>query len=179
MNKQLEHKDHQPSHILYNVRYLAHNIDTPGNVGSLFRLADALGIEHIHLCGYTPVPPHSKIRKTSRAADAIVPFSYTSNPLDVTTQLRQEGFRIISLELSTTSIDIALFTPAPHEKICLVLGAEGQGVSTELLNASDQTVHIPMLGQNSSMNVATACAIASYHITRYLTAKPRGHLRPT
>ena len=52
------------------------------------------------------------------------------------------------------------------DKICLIVGSENAGVSQDLLNISDYTIHIPMFGQNSSMNVATACAIAVFELAR-------------
>ena len=59
---------------------------------------------------------------------------------------------------------------APGDRVCLVVGAENTGVCQALLDASDATVHIPMRGHNSSMNVANACAIATYEIARRLGA---------
>lgn len=165
-NIQLDHTHHHGRNIKYPVCFLAHDIDVPMNVGSLFRIADALGIEKLYLTGSSLVPPNSKIRKTSRAAEKFVAFSYERNPLDIISKLKAEGYTIVSLEITTTSIDISELPLNGVNKICLILGSERSGVSQELLNASDFTVHIPMLGQNSSMNVATACSIAVYEITR-------------
>lgn len=79
-------------------------------------------------------------------------------------QLKDEAYKIVSLEISSNSIDIENFSLSKGEKICLILGPDNQGVCKELLEVSDVTVHIPMLGVNSSMNVATACSIATYEI---------------
>lgn len=145
---------------------MVHDIDIPMNVGSLFRIADALGIEKIYLTGSSLAPPNAKIRKTSRATEKFVPFSRQSNPLDILKKLKSQGYTIISLEITTSSMDINDLLLAGTEKICLVLGSESSGISQELLDSSDVTVHIPMLGQNSSMNVANACSIAAYEIMR-------------
>ena len=165
-NMQLNHSHHHAKNKKYPVCFLAHDIDVPMNIGSLFRIADALGIEKIYLSGSSLVPPNAKIRKTSRAAEKFVPFSYEENPLDILSKLKSEGYTIISLEITTSSIDISELPLTGTEKICLILGSERSGVSQELLNVSDFTVHIPMMGKNSSMNVATACSIAAYVITR-------------
>ncbi|NJN45322.1 MAG: RNA methyltransferase [Candidatus Competibacteraceae bacterium] len=82
------------------------------------------------------------------------------------TKLKQTGYTIISLEITSNSIDIEKFSLSKDEKMCLILGSENQGVCERLLDASDAVIHIPMLGVNSSMNVATACSIAAYEITR-------------
>ena len=70
--------------------------------------------------------------------------------------------------LSTLSIALHELVVAPADRICLIVGAENAGVCQALLDASDVTVHIPMRGHNSSMNVANACAIAAYDIGRRL-----------
>ena len=88
------------------------------------------------------------------------------DPLPILQELKASGYRIISLELSSASIDIRKLQVRASDQICLVLGSENTGVSRALLDMSEQTVHIPMLGQHSSMNVATACAIATFEITR-------------
>lgn len=165
-NIQLNHSHHHASNKKHPICFLAHDIDVPMNIGSLFRLADALGVEKIYLSGTSLVPPNSKIRKTSRATEKVVPFSYVENPLEIINKLKAEGYTIISLEITTSSIDISEFSLKGIEKVCLILGSESTGVNQELLNMSDFTVHIPMMGVNSSMNVATACAIATYEILR-------------
>jgi tRNA G18 (ribose-2'-O)-methylase SpoU len=164
--RQFAHGDHTPTGLKIPVCFLAHDIDVPMNVGSLFRIADALGIERIFLTGSSPVPPNTKIRKTSRATEKYVPYAREEDPLAVVEALRAAGYRIVSLELTTASIDIRRFHVSPEDRICLILGSEDSGISQSLLNASDIAVHIPMLGHNSSMNVATACAIASFEISK-------------
>jgi len=165
-NIQLHHAHHRAKGKKYPICFLAHDIEVPMNIGSLFRIADALGVEKIYLSGTSLVPPNTKIRKTSRATETHVPFSYEKNPLDIIRKLKSEGYTIISLEITSASIDIGELSLTGTENICLILGSERSGVRQELLDESDFTVHIPMMGQNSSMNVATACAIATYEITR-------------
>jgi tRNA G18 (ribose-2'-O)-methylase SpoU len=168
-NLQLDHSSHRGAGAL-PLRLLAHDVAIAANVGALFRLADALGVAHVHLSGRSPVPPDPKIRKTSRSAERHVAWSYAGDPLDVVAALKADGWRVVSLELSTRSIPVDALAVAPGDRVCLVLGAEDAGVSQALLDASEATVHIPMRGHNSSMNVAAACAIAIYEIARKLGA---------
>jgi len=163
---QLDHSHHDPDGRVYPISVLAHDMDVPMNVGSLFRLADALGIGHVYLTGNTPTPPNRKIRKTSRAAEEHVPHSYAPDPLVLIDELRRAGARIVCLEITSTSTDIRAFTPEPDRPLCLIVGAENEGVPDTLLAASDDTVHIPMHGRNSSMNVATAAAIALFELIK-------------
>jgi tRNA G18 (ribose-2'-O)-methylase SpoU len=168
-NLQLDHSSHRGAGTL-PLRLLAPDVGIAANVGALFRLADALGVEHLHLAGGTPMPPDAKIRRTSRSAERHVDWSYAADPLACVAALRAQGWRVVSLELSTRSIPVDSLPVAAGDRICLVLGAEDAGVSQALLDASDATVHIPMRGHNSSMNVATACAIATYEIARRLVS---------
>jgi tRNA G18 (ribose-2'-O)-methylase SpoU len=165
-NVQLTHRQFAHPVRKFPICILANDIEVPMNVGSLFRIADAMGVENIYLCGKSPTPPNSKIKKTSRSTEKRVPYFYRENALDVVQELKARGYLIVSLELTSASIDIRRFSLRPDQRVCLVLGSENEGVSQALLDASDCTVHIPMFGTNSSMNVATACSIALFEIIR-------------
>ncbi|MGN6527708.1 MAG: TrmH family RNA methyltransferase [Burkholderiaceae bacterium] len=167
-NVQLDHAAHRPAATRRALRLLAVDVGIGANVGTLFRIADALGVEHLHLAGDSPVPPDPRIRRSARSAERFVPWSHAADPLDVVAALRAAGWRIVALELSTASVELARFEVAPGDRVCLVLGAEAAGVPQALLDAADATVHIAMRGHNSSMNVATACAIAAWEIGRKL-----------
>lgn len=165
-NVQLDHSAHKATSKKYPICYLAHDIDVPMNIGSFFRIADALGVEKIFLTGKSLVPPNPKIKKTSRATEKYVEYEYQEDPALVLNNLKGLGYKIVSLEITSSSFDLKDFHFSNKEKICLILGSENSGVSQELLDASDASIHIPMLGNNSSMNVANACSIATYELTR-------------
>ena len=131
-NLQLKHDQHFPSLKRYPLSILAHNIDVPMNIGSLFRLSDALGIEKIYLSGSSPTPPNSKVRKTSRATEKYVPFSYELDPFSLIQKLKAEGYTIISLEITSASTEIRDLSVSPQDKICLILGSENEGINQEL-----------------------------------------------
>ena len=169
-NVQLEHHQHRPAAPL-PLRLLAHDLALAANVGALFRLADALGVERLYLSGTTPRPPDVRLRKAARATETHVPWEAGADPLATVAALRAEGFRIVSLELTTGSVDLRCLALGRGDRVCLVVGAEDTGVSQALLDASDVTVHIPMRGHNSSMNVASACAIAVHEIGRQLEGR--------
>lgn len=164
--QQLSHAEHRVGQQRLPLCLLAHDIAVPANVGSLFRLADALGLEKLYLSGSSPVPPDGKIRKTARATEQYVPYAYHADPLPLIQRLKAEGYAMISLEITSASIDVRELALTPGRKTCLILGSENHGVSQALLDCSDLAVHIPMRGHNSSMNLATACAIAVFEITR-------------
>lgn len=148
--------------------FLLDNMRSPFNIGSLFRIADALGVEKLYLTGDTIQPPNSKIRKNSRAADKYVPYEYHQDAIPLITELKYAGYKIISLELTNESIPLHQLT-LDDKKVCLILGSENFGVNPQLLATSDSVVMIPMQGKNESMNVATAAAIVAYEIKRQLS----------
>lgn len=143
-------------------------MNSPVNVGSLFRLCDALAIEKLYLCGSTPQPPNSKINKTSRSAEKHVAYEFHNDAAALVLELKAAATLIVALELTTSSIDLRSteFAAAINNRksICLILGSENTGVNKTLLSLADITVHIKMLGHNSSMNVITAAGITAYEI---------------
>ena len=168
MHTQLTHETSDFEKKQVPVSLVLHNFEIKLNIGSIFRLADAFGCEHIYLTGDTPRPPDRKITKTSRSAEKFVAYSYTEDPLDIIYQLKEQDYKVISLELTDKSVSLADLQLESNEKICLILGSEKIGVSQELLDQSDLTVHIPMHGHLSSLNVATAAGVALYAISNPL-----------
>ncbi|GAA0200311.1 RNA methyltransferase [Kangiella japonica] len=175
-NRQLEHTDHikrkhSPNTTERTICLLAHNITVPMNVGSLFRISDALGVDKIYLSGDTATPPNNKIRKTSRSTEKYVAHDAIESPLELVNRLKKENYTIIALEITSDSIPLQELNLENDQNVCLILGSENTGVSKELLDLADITTHIPMLGHNSSMNVATACGIAVYGLSNNLRTK--------
>lgn len=147
---------------------LLHDFQSPRNVGGLFRLADALGIHHIYLSGDTPAPPNRKLRQTSRSTEKHVSHSIHSDYAEVLNALKTSAVKTIGLEISQNSQALEPYLAAkqaePIQKLCLIPGSESAGLNVDLLNACTDVIHIPMAGQNSSMNVTAACAIACYRL---------------
>ena len=171
-NIQLTHSDHQAGNNKFPLIIIANDLNSPLNVGSLFRLCDALGINRLYLCGDTPALPSAKINKTSRSTEKYVDYEYQPGAEAIVSKLKSSGSLIVSLEITSSSIAISSeeFNAALKNKqpVCLILGSENSGVSKSLLSLSDITVHIPMYGSNSSMNVISAASIACFEITRQM-----------
>lgn len=145
-----------------SIRLLAHNVRSLWNVGAFFRTCDALGVEHMYLTGYTGHPPRKEITKTAIGAEQWIPWEHSRDPMPIIERLRDDGWQIVSLELTDNAVDIASFKP--KKRICLVVGHELTGVPEPILQVSDAIVHIPMLGKKESMNVAVATGIALHHL---------------
>lgn len=154
---------------------LAYQLELAGNIGSLFRLVDAFGVDQLYLSRVSESASNLKIRKVARATQKMVDYCYIDSELELVNQLKQEGHMIISLEITSNSLNIREFIDqvkiqneeimASYQQICLIVGSENTGIEQALLDASDHTLHIPMFGKNSSMNVAMAAAIALYELT--------------
>ena len=128
---------------------------------------DSFGIEKLYLTGTSATPPKYKIRKAARSADHRIPFEYHTSALELINTLKQQGYLIISLEITQLSQNLREFVIQNKHAICLIIGAENKGIDQALLDLSDHCIHIPMHGENSSMNVTTACAIALYELVRF------------
>ncbi len=145
------------------------NVMDTYNIGAIFRLADAVAVEKVLLCGASETPPNSRIKKASINTTEWVPWSYHPTTIEAIAELRKTipGIQIVSVELDKSSV--------PYDRaeymfpVALVVGHETIGVSREVMNASDLVVEMPMWGINVSMNVMVSLAIVIYKVMeRYL-----------
>jgi tRNA G18 (ribose-2'-O)-methylase SpoU len=146
------------------------NIRSAHNVGSIFRTADALGVEKLYLCGITPQPGQPgksgrELAKTALGAEHSVPWERARRAGDVIRKLRTQGFQIVGLEQDKHSCNIFSFRmPKTKQKLLLLLGAEIGGIPRPLLEKCDRVIEIPMYGQKESLNVSVAFGVAAYII---------------
>ncbi len=146
------------------------------NIGSLFRIAEAFGVEKIIFIGKDiPLTPR-KINKTSRSTHLQVPYSVIEETNIAIEYLSNNNYEIIALEIADTSQPINEVTVNKKHKIALLIGSEIAGISEQLLSIANQITHINMYGSNSSMNVVQATSIALYEITNKLN-KPVGVIK--
>ena len=143
------------------------NVTNAPNIGSLFRTADAFGIEKLILCG-EDMSIGRKITKTSRATEKVVDYEIQKSASEVINNLKNKGYQIISLEITTESKLIHSIKFSKEKPLVLIIGDENFGVSETILEQSDEVIHIDMFGENSSMNVVQATNIALYEITKQL-----------
>lgn len=143
------------------------NVTNAPNIGSLFRIADAFGVEKLILCG-DHINLGRKMTKTSRATEKTVNFEIHEKASDVIMQYKTDGYCIISLEITKNSKPLHSFIFKTDRPVVLVVGDENFGVSETILNQSDNIIHIEMFGQNSSMNVVQATNLALYELTKQI-----------
>lgn len=137
------------------------NIQDTFNIGSFFRLADAVGIKKLYLCGKTVTPPNTKIHRASIGTWRWVPWEHHQSATETISRLKKEGYFIVATELTSKSVlyhKLKIKIP-----IALVVGSETHGVSKKVLEEVDKIVEIPMLGVNKSLNVLVAASVVLYH----------------
>ncbi len=136
------------------------------NVGSIFRTSDALGITKIFLCGITPTPidrfgrDREDLHKAALGAEKTVAWEHCPTALSVVTSLRSEGYTVIAIEQSSSSVDYKSVTPSG--KTAFVFGNEVEGVSHDVLEQSDVVAHVPMMGEKESLNVSVCFGVAMF-----------------
>ena len=150
------------------------NIRSLHNVGSIFRTADAVGIEKLYLAGITPAPVDrfGQIRlqfaKVSLGAEKFMAWDALarSTPaiLKLIDRLKKDGYKIWAVEQSKKSLPYYRATTPRGSGVALVVGNEVRGLSPAILKKCDKILEIPMRGEKESLNVAVAFGIVAFHL---------------
>jgi len=139
------------------------------NIGSLFRLADAIATKKMYLCGDMEYPPSSKIHKAAVGTEKWVPWEKVSSTHKAVRDLKLKGVQIVAVEQHKKSLDYRLLTKDKVKfPVAIVLGNETTGISQEVLNEADIIVELPMFGVNHSFNVWGSAAVVAYKIIELL-----------
>lgn len=132
------------------------------NLGAAFRNAAALGVDAVFLTPRCADPLYRRAVKVSMGAVLQVPWTrLTSWPKDLE-QFRRHGFVTAALCLAAKAITVDELAARRYDKLALMLGTEGDGLSIDALRAADEWVSIPMAAGVDSLNVAAASAVAFY-----------------
>lgn len=143
------------------------NVIDTYNIGSLFRLADAIAAKKLFICDDTEYPPSSRIHKAAVGTEGWVPWEKRDSAIEVEKELKQKGVQIIAVEQSPHSISISNFKP--RFPVAIVIGNETTGISKEVLEIADTIVELPMYGVNKSFNVWGSAAVVAYKILEKIT----------
>lgn len=157
---------------------ILHNIRSVHNVGSIFRTADAAGIEKLYLTGITPAPvdeygrKREQLAKVSLGAETYIPWEKVRSASRLIDKLKAEGYTVCAVEQSRRAVPYvqARFT---RKKVVLIVGNEVRGLPPPVLKRADAIVEIPMRGKKESLNVAVAFGIIAFHFARYAHTQPR------
>jgi tRNA G18 (ribose-2'-O)-methylase SpoU len=140
------------------------------NIGAIFRSAAALGMDAVLLAPDCADPLYRRAVRVSMGTVFAVPYARLgadpARPWPHALELLAEhGYRRMALTPAPDALDLRALRPEPQEKIALLLGSEGDGLSPRALAACDLRVRIPMAAGVDSLNVAAAAAVACYALT--------------
>lgn len=142
------------------------NIRSQNNVGSVFRTSDAFRIEKIYLCGITSTPENREVRKTALGAEDAVDWEYVRDTLEVIDRLKNENYRIYSIEQAENSTSLENFNIDLQGKYALIFGNEVKGVQQAVVDASTGCVEIPQYGTKHSFNISVTVGIVLWQIVK-------------
>ena len=134
------------------------------NVGSMFRLADAIAAEKVFLCGDMDYPPSSKIHAAAVGTQNWVPWEKLDATKEAVQLLKKQNVQVVVVEQSEKSINYKDLNKKVQFPVAIVVGHETTGVKKEVIDLADIVVELPMLGINTSFNVWGTAAIISYKI---------------
>lgn len=163
------------------------NVRSAHNVGSVFRTSDSFKVDKVFLCGICPVPPSAEIHKSGLGAEDSVGWEYCEDTMVAVERLRDEGYTIVSVEQTVNSVKLDRFRPyatqesaagtsqeiaaetsigpIPSKKYALIFGNEVDGVSQEVVDASDFSLEIPQFGMKHSLNISVSAGVVLWHLT--------------
>jgi tRNA G18 (ribose-2'-O)-methylase SpoU len=136
------------------------------NVGAAFRSAAALGADAVLVSARCADPLYRRSVRVSMGTVFQVPWTRLPEGDAATAALHDAGLHIAALALSDYSVSLDEFAANPPERIALLLGSEGDGLSRRTLAGADTIVTIPMGGGVDSLNVAAASAVALWALRR-------------
>jgi 23S rRNA (guanosine2251-2'-O)-methyltransferase len=166
-----------------SIYIIVDNVLDTYNVGAIFRLADAVAVEKVYLCGQTETPPNSRIKKASINTTEWVNWEYASSAVEAIKKVREEfstslepyasseaepnrEVMVVAIEQSEKSVPYD--TIAYQFPVALIVGHETDGVTQEAMDASDVIAEMPMWGVNKSLNVMVSLGIVLYEVAKRL-----------
>lgn len=144
------------------------NVVDPTNVGAIFRSVAGIGADAVLVTARCSDPLYRRAIRVSMGTVLQVPWTRlpgTGDPGDwasTSALLAASGFHIAALALTDAAVGLREFARDAPERVALVLGAEGEGLTPEAIAAADTVVQIPMRHGIDSLNVAAAAAVAMY-----------------
>jgi tRNA G18 (ribose-2'-O)-methylase SpoU len=148
-----------------NVYVALENVRSLYNIGAIFRTCSFFGIKNIILVGYSgknfntrgKIVLHEEIKKSSLGSEKDLKIKFLENSSDLINFVIKNSLKLISIEQNKKSINLRKWEPT--ENSVLVFGNEVDGISEDILRASDEIIEIKKLGKHNSLNVTTTCGI--------------------
>ncbi len=145
-----------------DVYFVLDNILDTYNTGGIFRLADALGVKKVYLCGVTETPPNTRIKKASINTTQWVEWEYKDSAAEAILTLKSQVPRLKAIAVEQDKKSLPYTRIDYRLPVAFVVGNETEGCSRLTLKACDAIVEIPMWGVNKSLNVIMSLGIVAY-----------------
>jgi len=140
-------------------------VQDPGNMGTIFRTVDAVGLKDIFLLeGCVDIYNPKTVRSSMGSIEELNLIKITQEELET---YKDKGYKLKSTGMSSKSKPYTEINP--NEKSIIIFGSEGQGVSSFIKNIVDEEIEIPIYGRSESLNVGIATGIILYKIREKLS----------
>lgn len=136
-------------------------IEDPHNLGAILRSSEAMGVDGVIVPKHGSCPLNSTVAKSSTGAIDNVKVVEVNNLNNAIKKLKDNGFWVVGAE-ANNSVDYRAVDY--NDKIVLIVGSEGKGISKLVISNCDYKVKLPMVGKVNSLNVSVACAVLLYQI---------------
>lgn len=137
-------------------------VDTT-NIGAIFRSAAALGIDAVLLTPKSCDPLNRRAVRVSMGSVFLLPWTWLDAPIAT---LRQFGFRTVAMALRDNSVSIDYPDLREESRLAIIMGSEGEGLDSAVIDDADYVVRIPMYHGVDSLNVAAASAVAFWELRK-------------
>lgn len=141
-------------------------VNSPTNLGAIFRSAAGLGMDAVLLSPTCCDPLYRRAVRVSMGEVLAVPYAYLEDWPAGLDQVREAGFRVLALTPAADAVSLDAVEIGADDRVAVLLGAEGPGLSPPAFAASDVRVRIPMSAGVDSLNVAAATAVACWAVGR-------------
>jgi tRNA G18 (ribose-2'-O)-methylase SpoU len=138
------------------------NVADPTNVGAIFRSVAAIGADAVLVTPRCSDPFYRRAIRVSMGTVLQVPWTRVGDWTSTRQLLAASGFHVAALALTDEAVDLRAFAAAAPDRVAIVLGAEGEGLTDEAIAAADTVVSIPMAHGIDSLNVAATAAVAMW-----------------
>ncbi len=147
------------------------NVMNPTNVGAIFRSAAALGVDAVLLTPGCSDPLYRRSARVSMGTVFQIPWTFIGSEITQWPQpgmeiIQRLGFKTAALALNDNSVSVDDEKLNSEEKLAIILGSEGDGLTDDTIAQCDYTVKIPMQHGVDSLNVAAASAVAFWQLCR-------------
>lgn len=137
-------------------------IQDPGNLGTILRTVDSVGLSQIVLSKTSVDAYNPKVVRSTMGAIFRVKIIEAENLVETLKNMKKHKFKVVATSLSGTENIYEM----DYDKKIIVIGNESKGVSKEIIDIADTKTKIPMIGKTESLNASIACGVMLYEYVR-------------